>query len=44
MPYYYASADSTPLFVMAMKDYVNSSGDVAFLRSHWNNVKQAYAY
>ena len=29
----YASADSTPLFLMAMEDYVKASGDIAFLRS-----------
>jgi glycogen debranching enzyme len=44
MPYWYAAADSTPLFVMAMEDYVNTSGDVAFLRSHWDAVQRAYAF
>lgn len=43
-PYFYASADSTPLFVMAMEDYVNTSGDLEFLRKHWNAVKLAYAF
>jgi glycogen debranching enzyme len=43
-PYFYASADSTPLFVMAMENYVNVSGDVAFLRRHWDAVKRAYAF
>jgi glycogen debranching enzyme len=43
-PYFYASADSTPLFVMAMEDYVASSGDVAFLRKHWDAVRRAYAF
>jgi glycogen debranching enzyme len=43
-PYFYASADSTPLFVMAMEDYVNTSGDVAFLRNHWDAVRRAYAF
>jgi glycogen debranching enzyme len=43
-PYFYASADSTPLFVMAMEDYVASSGDVAFLRNHWDAVRRAYAF
>ena len=42
-PYFYASADSTPLFVMAMEDYVNASGDAAFLRRHWDAVRRAYA-
>ena len=43
-PYFYASADSTPLFVMAMEDYINASGDVDFLRSHWDAVRRAYAF
>ncbi len=44
LPYFYASADSTPLFVMSMEDYVNTSGDVDFLRSHWEAVKRAYEF
>jgi hypothetical protein len=43
-PYFYASADSTPLFVMAMENYVNVSGDVAFLKRHWDAVQRAYAF
>jgi glycogen debranching enzyme len=43
-PYFYASADSTPLFVMAVDDYIASSGDVAFLREHWDAVRRAYAF
>ena len=43
-PYFYAAADSTPLFVMAMEDYVNTSGDVGFLRKHWEAVRRAYAF
>ena len=31
-PYGYASADATPLFVIAVKEYVAASGDVAFAR------------
>jgi hypothetical protein len=44
LPYLYAAADSTPLFVMQMADYVRSSGDTAYLRAHWDNVKRAYAF
>ncbi len=43
-PYFYAAADSTPLFVMAMEDYVKTSGDIAFLRTHWDAIKRAYAF
>lgn len=44
LPYEYAAADATPLYIMAMKDYVETSGDVAFLKSHWQTVKNAYEY
>ena len=43
-PYFYASADSTPLLVMIMEDYVNSSGDTAYLTQHWDQLKKAYAF
>jgi hypothetical protein len=43
-PYFYASADSTPLLVMTMWDYVRSSGDLDFLRAHWGEVKRAWAF
>jgi len=43
-PYFYAAADATPLFVMAMDDYVNASGDVSFLRRHWAAVMRAWAF
>ncbi|HMF53887.1 MAG TPA: hypothetical protein VK593_06030, partial [Edaphobacter sp.] len=44
LPYLYAAADSTPLFVMQMADYVSASGDVGYLREHWDKVKRAYAF
>ena len=43
-PFFYAAADATPLFVMAMEDYVSTSGDVAFLRKHWDAVRRAYEF
>lgn len=43
-PYFYAAADSTPLLVMTMWDYVRSSGDLDFLREHWSEVKKAWAF
>jgi len=43
-PYFYAAADATPLFVMSMDDYVNTSGDTGFLRTHWDAVKRAYEF
>jgi glycogen debranching enzyme len=43
-PYFYASADSTPLFVMAMWDYVRSSGDLAYLKKNWQAVEKAWEF
>lgn len=44
MPYLYASADATPLFLMQMEDYVRTSGDIAYLTAHWDNVRRAYEF
>jgi len=35
LPYMFASADATPLLLMAMNDYFQISGDVGFLKAHW---------
>ena len=43
-PYMYAAADSTPLFLMAIADYVRSSGDVAFLTAHRDAIEKALAF
>ena len=43
-PYMYAAADSTPLFLLAMYDYVRSSGDLDFLRTHKDAVEKAWAF
>jgi len=43
-PYEYAAADSTPLFLMAMEDYVDASGDAAFLERNWPAVEKAWAF
>jgi glycogen debranching enzyme len=43
-PYGFAAADATPLYIMAVEEYVRSSGDVAFAPDHWNNVKKAYNF
>jgi hypothetical protein len=44
LPYEYAAADATPLFLMAMEDYVTASGDVDFLRSNWATVAKAWNF
>jgi GH15 family glucan-1,4-alpha-glucosidase len=43
-PYGYASADATPLYIIAMNDYVTESGDVAFAREKWDSVWKAYQF
>lgn len=43
-PYFYASADATPLLIMAMRDYVQTSGDVSYLRANWPAIQKAYAF
>lgn len=43
-PYAYASADATPLFIIAVEQYARASGDVAFLREHRDNVSRAYSF
>ena len=43
-PYEYAAADATPLFIMAMEDYVDASGDVEYLRKNWPAVEKAWEF
>lgn len=44
LPYMYAAADATPLFLMAMRDYVRASGDVAFLKNNREAVEKAWRF
>ena len=43
-PYMYAAADSTPLFLLAVADYVKASGDAAFLTAHRDAIEKAWAF
>ena len=43
-PYEYAAADSNPLFVLAMEDYVRNSGELAYLKRNWQSVQKAYRF
>ena len=43
-PYGYASADATPLFVAAVRNYVQASGDVAFAREMWPALLKAFEF
>src|SRR6266436_222257 len=43
-PYPYASADATPLYIIAMNDYVAESGDAAFAKEKWESLRKAYEF
>jgi glycogen debranching enzyme len=43
-PYPYASADATPLYIIAMNDYVAASGDVTFAKEKWGTLEKAYEF
>jgi glycogen debranching enzyme len=44
VPFAWASADATPLFIIATRDYVQQSGDVEFARDHWDQLWKAYQF
>jgi glycogen debranching enzyme len=43
-PYAYASADATPLYMVAMSDYARASGDVEFVKQKWDSLWKAYQF
>jgi glycogen debranching enzyme len=43
-PYPYASADATPLYIIAMNDYVVESGDAGFAKEKWDSLWKAYEF
>ncbi|HKT47118.1 MAG TPA: hypothetical protein VJP87_06295 [Candidatus Acidoferrales bacterium] len=43
-PYAYASADATPLYIIAVNDYVMKSGDTDFAKLKWSSVRKAYEF
>jgi len=43
-PYAYASADATPLFIIAADDYVTRSGDANFVKEKWDSLWNAYQF
>ena len=43
-PYMYAAADATPLFLLAVADYVKASGDIGFLEAHRDAVEKAWQF
>ena len=42
--YPWASADATPLYVIAHADYWRATGDTAFLRTNWDSIQKAYRF
>lgn len=43
-PYAYASADATPLYIVAVDDYVTASGDAEFAKSNWGHIAKAFEF
>lgn len=43
-PYGYYHADTTPLYIVAVRDYVRASGDEAFAKDVWPSIRKAYEY
>jgi GH15 family glucan-1,4-alpha-glucosidase len=43
-PYGFASADATPLYIIAMDDYLEQSGDAEFIREKWSSIWKAYEF
>jgi len=43
-PYAYYHADTTPLYISAVRDYVRISGDTELAREFWPSVKLAYEF
>ncbi|HEV7377941.1 MAG TPA: GH116 family glycosyl hydrolase [Pyrinomonadaceae bacterium] len=43
-PYAWASADATPLYVIAHADYWRASGDADFLKANWDSILKAYRF
>jgi glycogen debranching enzyme len=43
-PYAWASADATPLYIIAHADYWRVSGDTDFLKANWDSIVKAYRF
>jgi glycogen debranching enzyme len=42
--YPWASADATPLYIIAHADYWRASGDLAFIKQNWDSIINAYRF
>ncbi|HSC28621.1 MAG TPA: glycosyl hydrolase family 65 protein [Vicinamibacterales bacterium] len=43
-PYGYYHADTTPLYIVAVRDFVTASGDQAMARDFWPSIRKAFDY
>ena len=43
-PYGYYHADTTPLYILAVSDFVRESSDIDFAREIWPSIRKAYEY
>jgi glycogen debranching enzyme len=43
-PYPWASADATPLYILAHADYWRASGDTDFIKKNWESIVKAYRF
>ncbi len=43
-PYGYYHAETSPYYIVALHDYLISSGDVKFIQESWPSIKKAYQY
>ena len=43
-PYGYYHADTTALYIIAVRDYVRASGDTSFAKAFWPSIRKAYEY
>lgn len=43
-PYCYYHADTTPYYIVAVRDYVRVTNDIDFLQDAWESVQKAYEY
>lgn len=43
-PYPWASADATPLYIIAHVDYWRASGDLTFIKQNWDSILRAYRF
>jgi glycogen debranching enzyme len=43
-PYGYIHGDTTPFYLVAVRDYVRFSGDTLFVRQSWDSLRRAYLW